>query len=50
MALDFPGGSDGKEYPLQCRRPRFDPKVGTISTTIPTTPKKGMAPHSSNIA
>ena len=26
----FPGGSDGKKSPLQCRRPRFYPWVGKI--------------------
>ena len=26
----FPGGSDGKEICLQCRRPRFNPWVGQI--------------------
>ena len=26
----FPGGSDGKESAYQCRRPGFDPWVGTI--------------------
>ena len=26
----FPGGSDGKKVCLQCRRPRFDPRVGKI--------------------
>ena len=25
-----PGGSDGREICLQCRRPRFDPWVGKI--------------------
>ena len=28
--LGFPGGSDGKEICLQCRRPGFDPRVGKI--------------------
>ena len=28
--LGFPGGSDGKEIHLQCRRPGFDPWVGKI--------------------
>ena len=28
--MGFPGGSDGKEIRLQCRRPGFDPWVGKI--------------------
>ena len=28
--LDFPGGSDGKNVCLQCRKPEFDPWVGKI--------------------
>ena len=28
--LGFPGGSDGKESGLQCRRPGFDPLVGKL--------------------
>ena len=28
--VGFPGGSDGKESCLQCRRPGFDPWVGKI--------------------
>ena len=28
--MGFPGGSDGKESPCQCRRRRFDPWVGKI--------------------
>ena len=28
--MGFPRGSDGKEFPCQCRRRRFDPWIGKI--------------------
>ena len=30
MYLKLPGGSDGKESALQCRRPGFNPWIGKI--------------------
>ena len=30
IAMDFPGGSDGKSICLQCGRPGFDPWLGKI--------------------
>ena len=40
----FPGGLNGKESDLQCRRPRFSPWVRENPL------EKGMAIHSSNLA
>ena len=48
LLLDFPGGSDSKASCLQCRRPGFDPWVGSLGWEDPL--EKEMAAHSSTIA
>ena len=43
--MGFPGGSDGKAFAYNARRPGFDPWVGKIPN-----PEKEMATHSSILA